>query len=198
MYETLSMFLVMPAKSHSMLTGSWFIVDLNSRSVACWHPLWLHASVGPKLLPCCLSPPCATLTTTAPPCWGSISPSHIWAILLALHHIVHSYESQQLLSRLQSRAMLWNAWLVQKDESARIVICNALVVLCFKSAKDLRLDVQCTVAPPKCRAAQLPSCPIIYCPLPSPSTPPATSAPHLSAFTSSSWRFEDATPGVAW
>ena len=131
-------FLVMPAKSDSMLTGSWFIVDLNSRSVACWHPLWLHASVGPKLLPCCLSPPCATLTTTAPPCWGSISPSHIWAILLALHHIVHSYESQQLLSRLQSRAMLWNAWLVQKDESARIVICNALVVLCFKSAKDFR------------------------------------------------------------
>ena len=92
----------------------------------------------------------------------------------------------RITTRLQSRAMLWNAWLVQKDESARIVICNALVVLCFKSAKDFRLDMQCTVAPPKCRAAQLPSCPIIYCPLPSPSTPPATSAPHLSAFTSSS------------
>ena len=96
-------------------------------------------------------------------------------------------------------------WLCQREEASK----NEHVSVMFSLSPAYLLGehlgaVKHRVASPKCRAAHSSSCPIIYCPLPNlpplsrwttPTLPPPPAHP-LSAFTSSCWRFEDATPGV--
>ena len=94
-------------------------------------------------------------------------------------------------------------WLCQREEASK----NEHVSVMFSLSPAYLLGehlgaVKHRVASPKCRAAHSSSCPIIYCPSPNlpprsttPTLPPTPAHP-LSAFTSSCWRFEDATPGV--